>query len=162
VWRKVTETGCDYFGPRNLSPDPLENTFRAVHLHCGSNVNRTVGQSADALRASIITSLAFRGLIGTNRKDDGAALLDDAQGIWRLSVSSIPSHGREYPDNIPDSFHTVGQVRVEQEASAVHPGDAEVLSVTYDSGVSKAMVFFTTATATTTTTTTTKTLSQKW
>jgi hypothetical protein len=106
-------------------------------LYCGSNDNPTVGQFVDALKTSIINGLAFRGLQGTNCKDDGTALLDDLHSFLRASNASPPnpstSHSRENPDDVSDSFHGLENVQ-QKVASDVCAGDMEILSVAYVSG----------------------------
>jgi len=77
VWRMLKEAGFRYLETRNLSQDPLENTFGDILLHCGSNSNPTVGQFADALNTTIINDLAFRDLRNTNCEDDKSELLDN-------------------------------------------------------------------------------------
>ncbi|XP_023725513.1 uncharacterized protein LOC111874333 [Cryptotermes secundus] len=83
VWRMLKEAGFEYLHTRNLNQDPLENTFGAIHLNCGSNNNPTVGQFVDALKTSIINGLAFKGLREINCEDDGATLLDNLHSLLR-------------------------------------------------------------------------------
>ncbi|XP_033608842.1 uncharacterized protein LOC117282608 isoform X2 [Cryptotermes secundus] len=83
VWRTLKEAGFQYLLTKTLNQDPLENTFGAIRLNCGSNNNPTVGQFVDALKTSIINGLAFRGLGETNCEDDGATLLDNLQLLFR-------------------------------------------------------------------------------
>ncbi|XP_023718100.1 uncharacterized protein LOC111870226 isoform X2 [Cryptotermes secundus] len=71
VWKTLKEAGFQHLHTKNLNQDPLENTFGAIHLNCGSNNNPTVGQFVDAMKTSIINGLAFRGLGETNCEDDG-------------------------------------------------------------------------------------------
>ena len=40
---------------RNLNHDALGNTFGAIHLHCGSNNNSSVGQFVDAMKTVFLT-----------------------------------------------------------------------------------------------------------
>jgi len=47
-----------YLETQNLNLNAFENTFDAIHLHCGSNNNPTAGQFTDALKAAIINGLA--------------------------------------------------------------------------------------------------------
>jgi hypothetical protein len=61
---------ADYFGTQRLNQDPLENTFGAIHFHCDSNNNPTVGLFVVAPKTSTINGLLFRGLHGTNCKED--------------------------------------------------------------------------------------------
>ena len=52
VWRKMSEEQkFKFLETRNLNQDALENTFGAIHLHCGSNNNPSVGQFVDALKS---------------------------------------------------------------------------------------------------------------
>jgi hypothetical protein len=51
----------------NLNQDALENTFGAIHLHCGSNNNQSIEQFVGALRTVIINGLAYRNMYGTAR-----------------------------------------------------------------------------------------------
>jgi len=68
----------------------LENTFGAIHLHCGSNNNPSVGQFVDALKTVIINGLSYRGLLDLNFEDDGATLLDNLHSFLKpSSVSSL-------------------------------------------------------------------------
>jgi hypothetical protein len=66
-----------------MNEDPLENIFGAICLHCGSNSNPSVGQFVDALKTGIISGLAFRGLRGTNCKEDDSSLLDILHSLLR-------------------------------------------------------------------------------
>ena len=43
-----------YLETQNLNQDALANTLGAIHLHCGSNNNPSVGQFVDALKTVII------------------------------------------------------------------------------------------------------------
>jgi hypothetical protein len=51
VWRMLKEAGFKYLETRNLNQDPLENTFGAIRLHCGSNSNPSAGQFVGALKS---------------------------------------------------------------------------------------------------------------
>ncbi|PNF32279.1 hypothetical protein B7P43_G16945 [Cryptotermes secundus] len=137
VWRALKEAGFQYLHTRNLNQDPLENTFGAIHLNCGSNSNPTVGQFVDALKTSIINGLAFRGLGETNCEDDGVTLLDNLQSLFRApeaaSRNPSTSHDKETPAGVPESFHVAQQVQMDM-SPAVPAGDMEVFSVVYVSG----------------------------
>ncbi|XP_033609559.1 uncharacterized protein LOC111870082 isoform X2 [Cryptotermes secundus] len=137
VWRTLKEAGFKYLHTRNLNQDPLEDTFGAIHLNCGSNNNPTVGQSVDALKTSIINGLAFRVLGGTNCEDDGATLLDNLHSFLRepeaASQNSSTSHGKETHAGVPESFHVAQQVQ-KDISTAVPADDMEVFSVAYVSG----------------------------
>jgi hypothetical protein len=61
----------DCLETRRLSQDPLENTFGAICLHCGSSNNPTV------------SGLAFRDVCGTNFEDDDASLLNNLHSFLR-------------------------------------------------------------------------------
>jgi hypothetical protein len=126
-----------YLQTRNLNQDPLENTFGVIRSYCGSNDDPTVGQFIDALKTSIINGLSFRGLHGTNCKDDGTTLLDDLHSFLRASdaspLNSTTCHGRENPDDVSDSFHVAEKIQ-QKVAAAVFAGDMEVFSVAYVSG----------------------------
>jgi len=63
VWRTLKSAGFDYLDTRSLNQGPLQNTFGVTRLHCGSNNNPTVGQFVDALKTSIISGLAYTGLL---------------------------------------------------------------------------------------------------
>jgi hypothetical protein len=101
VWRTTKEADFPCLQTRNLNQEPLENTFGAIRSYCGSNNNPTVGQFVDALKPSIISGLAFRGLCETNYEDDGATLLDNVQSLFRApeaaSRNPSTSHGKETP-----------------------------------------------------------------
>jgi hypothetical protein len=77
------------------------------------------------LKTSIIGGLTFRGLRGTNCEDDGATLQDNQNSLLRELDASSPnlstSHGKETPDDVPESFHVAGQVW-EVIGAAVHAG----------------------------------------
>jgi hypothetical protein len=96
-----------------------------------------VGQFVNALKASIINGLTFRGLCGTNCEDDGATLVDNLQSLLRAPDASSPnsstSHGKETLDEVPEGFH-VAQYVQKYIGAAVDAGDMEVFSVTYVSG----------------------------
>jgi hypothetical protein len=66
----VKEAGFTCLHTRNLNEDPLENTSGAIRSCCGFNNNSAVGQFVDALKANIISGLAYRGLCGTNCEDE--------------------------------------------------------------------------------------------
>jgi hypothetical protein len=122
VWRTVKKAGFKCLHTQRLNQDPLENTFGAIHLYCGSNDNPNVGLFADALKTSIVNGLAFRGFCGTNCEDDGATLLDNLQSFWAPDTASrnpTTSHGKETPDDGPESFHVAQQVQ-KGICSAVH------------------------------------------
>ncbi|PNF15720.1 hypothetical protein B7P43_G12478 [Cryptotermes secundus] len=137
VWRTLKEAGFEYLHTQNLNQDPLENTFGAIRLNCGSNNNPTVGQFVNALKTSIISGLAFRGLGETNCEDDGATLLDNLQSLFRApeTASRYPStsHDKETPAGMPESFHVTQQVHMDM-SPAVPAGEMEVFSVAYVSG----------------------------
>jgi len=110
VWRKVSEEHkFKFLETRNLSQDALENTFGAIHLHCGSNSNPPVGQFVDALKTVIINGLAYRSLYGTNCEDDGASLLDKLHSFLKpsnaISASPSTSHDSETTDTVADIVH---------------------------------------------------------
>jgi hypothetical protein len=94
-----------YLETRNVHQDVLQNTFGAIHLHCGSNSNLSVGQSVDTLKTVIINGLAYRGLLDPNCKGDGATLLDNLYSFLKPSRISLPSlstsHEREITDKCP-------------------------------------------------------------
>jgi hypothetical protein len=72
-----------------MNQDFLENTVAAISLYCGSNNNPIARQFVDTLKTSIIISgLAFRGLLGTNCKDDNIVLLEDLYSSLSASDSS--------------------------------------------------------------------------
>jgi hypothetical protein len=91
------------------------NTFGAIRSFCGSNNNPTVGQFVDALKTSVIYAVAIRGLCGPNCEDDCATVLDNLQSLLRVpdasSPNPSPSHGKETPDDVPESFHVSEQVQ---------------------------------------------------
>jgi hypothetical protein len=95
--------------------DPLVNTFGAIHSYCGLNNNRTVGESADALKTSIFNGLAHNGLCEVKYENDGAVLLDNLQSLHRAPDTASPNpsaiHGKETPDDVPESFHVVNKYR---------------------------------------------------
>jgi hypothetical protein len=116
--------------------DALENTFGAIHLHCWSNSNPTVGQFLGALKTVIISGLAYRGLHDCKCEYDGASLLDNLHSFFKLScVSSsslLTSHVRVTIDD--DSY--IDDVKEAQQGvcKAVRVGDMAALSVAYVSG----------------------------
>jgi hypothetical protein len=116
-----------------LNQDPLENTFGAIRLHCGSNNNPTVGQFVDALKSSVINGLGFRGLRGTNCEKDDTSLLNNLHSLLRGTGASpsdpSTSHIRETPDNVHGSSHVAQQVQ-----QKVGAGDMKMFSVAYVSG----------------------------
>jgi hypothetical protein len=124
----------DYLEIRRLNQDPLANTFGAIRLHCGSNSNPTVGQFVDALKTSIINGLAFRGLRGTNCKEDDASLLDNLHSLLREPEASPSdpsiSHIRETTDNVHGNSHVAQQVQQEMGA-AVRASDIKMFSVAH-------------------------------
>jgi hypothetical protein len=132
VCRTVKEAGFKCLHTQSLNQDPLENTSGAIRLYCGSNDSPTVGQFVDALKASIINGLTFTGLRGTNCEDDGATLLDNLQSLFRVpdaaSRKPFTSHGKETPNDGPESFHVAQQVQ-KDIGSEVHAGNMEVFSV---------------------------------
>jgi hypothetical protein len=65
VWRILRKAELDYLETWRLNQDPLENTFDAICLHCGSNNNLTV------------SGLAFRGVLGTNFEENNVSLLEN-------------------------------------------------------------------------------------
>jgi hypothetical protein len=85
----------------------------------------------DALKTIIINALGIRDLCGTNCEDDGPTVLHNLQSLLRApdasSLNPSTSHGKETPDDVPESFHVVQQVQKDTGA-AVH-GDMEVFSV---------------------------------
>jgi hypothetical protein len=87
VSRPVKEVDLECLHTQNLNQDPLENMCGAVHTYCGCNNNPAEGQFIDALKSSIISGLAFRGLCVTNCEDDGATLLDNLQSLLRAADS---------------------------------------------------------------------------
>jgi len=115
VWRMLKKAGFKYIENQNLNWDPLENTFGVICLHCGSNNNPTVGQFGDALKASIINCLAFRGLNNTNCEDDKTELLDYLHSFLEEYYVYIqhPStnHGIGTGDAVP--IHVAEQVQEE-------------------------------------------------
>jgi hypothetical protein len=137
VWRTLKEAEFECLETRNLNQDPLENTFGAIRLHCGSNNNPTVGQFVDALKTSIINGLAFRGLRGTNCEEDDTSVLDNLHSLLRGpdASPSDPStrHSRETPDNVGGSLHVAEQIQ-QAVGAAVRAGDMKMLSVAYVSG----------------------------
>ena len=95
---------------QNLNQDVLENTFVAIHLHCGSNNSPSVGKFVDALKTVIISGLAFRGLLEPNCEDDGVMV----PLFWTICIpfSSCPvflhSVSRQVMTGRPQTmFHTL-------------------------------------------------------
>jgi len=89
VWRKVSEEHkFKFLETRNLNQDAFENTFGAIHLHCISNNNTSVGQFEDAMKTVTINGLAYRSLYGTNCEDDGTSLLEKLHSFLKPSSAS--------------------------------------------------------------------------
>jgi len=133
VWRTLKSAGFHYLETRSLNQDPLENTFGVIRLHCGSNNNTTVGQFADALKASIINGLAYTGLRNANCEGDDTELLDNLHSFLKESSASRPnpstSHGRE---TIHDGL-SASRI-AEQVEREVNDVDMGLFSVAYVSG----------------------------
>jgi len=98
-----------FLATRNLHQNGLENTYDAIHWHCGSSSNPSVGQFADALKTVIFNGLAYRSLYGTNCEDDNASLLDKLHSFLKPSnaLPTIPptSHDSATTDSVPDIVH---------------------------------------------------------
>jgi hypothetical protein len=130
VWRKVREEHkFRFLETRNLYQDALENTFGAIHLHCGSNNNPSVGHFVDALKTLIINGLAYSSLFGTNCEDDGASLPDKLHSFLKPSnaTSTCPSISH---DSVPDIVH-IGKEAQREVSAAVCACDVRMLSVAY-------------------------------
>jgi hypothetical protein len=99
VWRTLKSAGFHYLETQSLNQDPLENTFGVIRLHCGSNNNPTVGQFADALKASIINGIAYICMHNASFEGDDTELLHNLHSFLKESSASRPnpstSHGRE-------------------------------------------------------------------
>jgi hypothetical protein len=111
----VLSGGCcsEYLATAVLH-DPLVNTFGAIHSCCGLNNNAPVAQFVDALKTSIIDGLSIRGPCGSNCEDDNVTVMDNLQSLLRAPYVSSPnsstSHGKEPPDDVPESFQVAQQV----------------------------------------------------
>jgi hypothetical protein len=110
LWRRVNEEKkFKLLVTRNLNQDALENTFGAIHLHCGSNNNPFVGQFVNDLKPVIINVLTFRCLLYSNCKNDGTTVLDNLHFFLKTSCvsSSSPStsHDRETANDVPYIVH---------------------------------------------------------
>ena len=110
VWIRVNEeVKFKYLETQNLNQNGLQNTFDAIHLHCGSNNNPYIGQFVDALKTVTISGLAVRSLLNPNSEDDGATLPDSLHSCLKPSVVSSPSqsisHYRETIDSVPYIVH---------------------------------------------------------
>jgi hypothetical protein len=137
VWRRVNEKkNITYLETRNLNQDALENTFGAIHLHCGSNNNPTVGQFVGALKTIIINGLAYRGLRDSNCEDDGASLLDNLHSFLKSSCVSSSSLLTSHVRGTTDDDSNIDDMKEAQQGvcEAVRVGDMEVLSIAYVSG----------------------------
>jgi hypothetical protein len=117
---------------RNL--DFLEDGKHTIRLHCGSNNNPTVGQFVDARKTNFINGLAFRGLRGTNCKEDDTSLLDSVHSFVRGPYAS-PSD--------PSMSHSIMLMAVamlrskydrQWSAAVVQAGDMKIFLVVYVSG----------------------------
>jgi hypothetical protein len=93
---------------------PIENTFGAIHSCYCSNDNPTVGEFVGALKTSIISGLAFKGLHETDCEDD-ATLLDKIQFLLRAPDASLPNvftgNSMKTCHNAPDSFSVAKQLK---------------------------------------------------
>jgi len=120
----------------------LENTFGAIRLHCGSNNNPSVGQFVDALKTVIINGLAYRGL-DPNCEDDGGTLLDNLHSFLKPSSASSPSQSTSRDREITDDIPYVAHANEAQEGvrTAIHAGDAKMLSVARVSGLLPSICF---------------------
>jgi hypothetical protein len=118
--------------PETLHQNGLENTFDAIHWHCGSNNNPSVGQFADALKTVIINGLAYRSLYGTNSEDDGVSLLDKLHSFFQPSNASSTSPPTSH-DSATDIVH-IGKEAQCGVGAAVHACDVKMFSVAYVSG----------------------------
>ena len=87
----MKERSLKYLETQNLYQDALENTFDAIHLHCGSNNKPSVGQFVYALKTVIGNGLTYRGLLGPNCENDGATLRDNLHSFLKPSSVSSPS-----------------------------------------------------------------------
>jgi hypothetical protein len=107
VWRNLKKAEFYYPETQRQTQDSLENTFGAIYLLCGSNSNPTMEQFVDALKANIISAPAFRGLHGTNCKEDDASFLDNLHSLLKVPnafpTDPFTNHIREIPDNINNS-----------------------------------------------------------
>jgi len=138
VWRKVSEEHkFSFLETRDLNQDALVNTFGAIHLHCGSNNNPSVGQFVDALKTVIINGLAYRSQFGRNCEDDGASFLDKLHPFLKpsnaTSTSPSASHDSETTDTVPDIVHIGKEPQVGVSAT-VCECDVKMFSVAYVSG----------------------------
>jgi hypothetical protein len=136
VWRRVSEEHkFKFLETRNLNQDALKNTFGAIHLHCGSNSNPSVGQFVDGLK-TVINVLAYRSLCCLNCEDDGASLLDKLQSFLKpsnaSSTSPSTSHDDETTGSVPDIVH-IGK-EAQRVSTAVRAYDVKMFSVAYVSG----------------------------
>jgi hypothetical protein len=118
----VKKAGFRYLHTRNLNQVHIENTF---HSHCCSNDNPTVGEFTGALKTSIISGLAFRGLHETNMR---MMML-----TFRISYNHCSEHLMllylmENCHGAPDS---VAKQLQEKVNAAVCTGDIEMFSLAY-------------------------------
>jgi len=122
---------------RKLNQDGLENTFGAIHLHCGSSNKQSVGQFADALKTVIINDLAYRSLYGSNFEDECASLLENLHSFLKTSSASSTcpstSHDSETTDSVLDIVH-IGKEAQCGVSATVHACDMRMFSVAYVSG----------------------------
>jgi hypothetical protein len=87
VRRTAKEKDFTCLHTRKLNYDPLENTSDATCSYCGGcNSKANVGEFVDDQKTNI-NDLDYRGLCGTNCKDDGATLLDNCFKKSRVSKS---------------------------------------------------------------------------
>lgn len=125
-----------YLETQNLYQDALENTFGAIHLHCGSNNKPSVGQFVDALKTVITNGLTYRGLLDPNCEDDGATLRDNLHSFLKPSSVSSPSqstsHDRETTAYVPYIAHA--NEAQEGVRTAIRAGNVKMLPVAYVSG----------------------------
>jgi hypothetical protein len=55
--------------------------------------------------------------------------VENTSSIYPVNVDASTSHGKENPDDVPESFHVAEQV-----GTAIHVGEMEMFSVAYVSG----------------------------
>ena len=129
VWRKVNEENkFKYLETRNLDQDALENTFRTICLHCGSNNNLSVRQLVEALKTVISNGLAYGSLYGTKCEGVGASLLDKLHSFLKISNDASTSHDSETTDSVPDIVR-IGKEAQRGVSAAVHACDMKMFSV---------------------------------
>lgn len=102
LWKNLLALNVSALSTRRLNQDPLENCFRCIRYHCGSNDNPTVEQFVSGVKTAIINNLRHT-KSKRNCEDDTAILCNNLKTFLLPEIQTTHTESLQSSESImPD------------------------------------------------------------